>query len=295
MSFHPVQRASTWEKARRREAYRRFARTVKGKGNTQDRLLPLDEVRERLRLFEQTYVGVRPIPVDQIVGTAGRTDDFDRNFLPRRRGVRQRWQQVERVFPDGAFPPIVAYQLGDSYFVVDGHHRVAIARQLEMKFIDAEITRLKSNFKIPPGADVGRIIHAEQERLFMADSGLERARPEARIELSRSDGYVELLELFKVHGYDLMRQRGEVLAPEEIAGDWFDHIYIPAIDAIRQERLGEAFPSATLGDLFMWVYQRRRSLFPEQGQMGMEDAVREASRAKVKARRSRSTRMPKNP
>jgi hypothetical protein len=291
MSFHPIQQPSTWEKARRREAYRRFARAVKGKGGSQDRLLPLDEVRERLRLFEQTYVGIRPIPVDQIVGTAGRTDDFDRNFLPRRSGVRQRWQQVERVFPEGAFPPIIVYQLGDSYFVVDGHHRVAIARQRQMKFIDAEITRLKSNFKIPPGADVGRIIHAEQERLFMLDSGLERARPEARIELSRSDGYPELLELLKVHGYDLMQQRGEVLPPEEISGDWFDRVYLPATDAIRQERLGEAFPAATLGDMFMWVYQRRRSLLPERGKMEMEDAIREAKREKVRTRPGRTSRM----
>lgn len=291
MSFHPLPQPSTFERARRREAYRRFARAVKGRKGGENELLPLDEVRERLRLFEQTYVGVRPIPVEKIVGTAGRSQDFDRNFLPRRRGVGERWKRVERVFPEGAFPPIVVYQLGDSYFVVDGHHRVAIARQRGMSFIDAEITRLNTSFELPPDADIGRIIHAEQQNLFMAESRLERARPEALIELDRPDGYAELLELVKAHGYDLVQERNEVMPPEEVSGDWYDHVYLPTIDAIHQEQLTKAFPGATDGDMFLWIYHRRRSLFPEQGRMRLEDTVRDTSAEKLgQGKRGAATR-----
>ena len=60
-----------------------------------------------------------------------RGGDFDRDFQPRRPDVRERWRRVERAFPEAGFPPIVVYQLGDAYFVIDGHHRVAIARQDE--------------------------------------------------------------------------------------------------------------------------------------------------------------------
>jgi hypothetical protein len=280
---------STFDRARRREGYRRLARLVGAEGSRP--LLPLEEVRRRLRLFEQTYVGIRPIPVDRVVGTAGRTEDFDRNFLPLRPEIRQRWERVERAYPEGAFPPIVVFQLGDAYFVVDGHHRVAIARQRGMDMIDAEVTLLRSRFAIPPEADIGLIILAEQERLFLEESGLDRARPEARIEFSRADGYPELLELVKVHGYHVMLDRRSVAAPEEMAADWYDRVYLPTVEAIREERLSEAFPRATEADLFLWLHQRRRGLFPERGSMPVEDAVREIreeklSRPAVKAKRA---------
>jgi hypothetical protein len=270
LSWDPL--PSTFEKARRKEAYRRFGRIVTG---TRDRsLLPLDEVSGRLRLFEQSYVGVRPIPVDKIVGTASKTEDFDKDFLPRRRETRERWMRLERAYPLGNFPPIVVYKVKDSYFVVDGHHRVAIARQRGIDFLDAEVTELRTRFPIPAGADVGRIIYAAQRDLFMSESGLDRARPEATIEFSRPHGYVELLELVKVHGFHLMIERNEVLPRDEMAGDWYDQVYLPTIAAIRDQRLLESFPRCTEADLFLYVWQRRRAVFPERGGMTLEETVR---------------------
>src|SRR5262245_43750608 len=123
--------ATTFNRARRRSVYARLARILGRDGPGE--LLPLDEATRRLRPFARRYVGLRPIPVSQVVGTDSRAGDFDRAFRPRRPGVRDRWRQVEQAFPDAAFPPIVVYRLGDAYFVIDGHHRVAIARQNGME------------------------------------------------------------------------------------------------------------------------------------------------------------------
>ena len=289
MSWDPL--PSTFEKARRKEAYRRFGRIVTGRRDR--RLLPLDEVSKRLRMFEQHYVGIRPIPVRDIVGTAGRMGDFDKEFLPLRRNTSERWKRLERAYPDGNFPPIVVYRLQDSYFVVDGHHRVAIARQRKMDYIDAEVTELKTRYPIPKGADLGRIIYAAQQQLFMEESGLDRARPEANIVFSRPNGYVELLELVKVHGFHLMMERGQVLPVDEIAGDWYDRVYRPTVDQIRAAGLQTAFPGTTEADLFLYVWQRRRAIFPETGGMSLEETVRSVSeqegrRAATRARRAAS-------
>jgi hypothetical protein len=108
----------------------------------------------------------------------------------------------------------------------------------------------------------------------MDQSGLERARPEARIEFSRPQGYIELLEQIKIHGFHLMEERGTVLPMDEIAGDWYDNVYLPTVRAIKREGLWDLFPEATKADLFLWVTQRRRELFPERGGMGIDDAVR---------------------
>ena len=46
------------------------------------------------------------------------------------------------------------------------------------------------------------------------------------------------------------------------------------MEAIRREGLGEHWPRATDADLFLWVSQRRRELFPERGGMDIDEAVR---------------------
>jgi uncharacterized ParB-like nuclease family protein len=208
VSDKPFGPSSTFGRARRREAYKRLADVVRRRKPKP--LLDLGDVGKRLRVFEQSYVGIRPIPVARIVGTLGRSGDFNRKFLPRRGEIQSRWERVERAFDQGDFPPITVFELDGSYFVVDGHHRVAVARQRGIDYIDAEISRLRTRWPLPPDADLGRIIMEEQRRQFMEDSGLERARPEVRIEFSRPQGYIELLEQIKVHGHNLMMQSGEV-------------------------------------------------------------------------------------
>jgi hypothetical protein len=297
MTWDALDHPSTFEKARRKEAYRRFSRLVKRQGEST--LVPLDELQQRLRMFEQSYVGIRPIPVDAIVGSADRASDFDNKFLPKTSRTRERWKHLERRFPAGDFPPIVVYQVDESYFVVDGHHRVAIAKAKGLATMDAEITRLRARLPIPVDLDMGQLIRLEQQRLFLVESGLERARPEAVIEFSRPPGYIELLELVKLHGYNLIHERQELLPIEEIAGDWYDRLYLPTVDAIRREGLLDAFPNTTEADQFLWIYQRWRHLYPEHGPVSLEDTVEKHSprttktlKGRVRRTRARGSRDP---
>ncbi len=281
--------ATTFERARRRDAFRRLARVV---GHTRRAdLLPLAEAERRLRPFQRRYVGLRSIPVRHVVGTDSRGGDFDRDFLPQRPEIGERWRRVEQAFPEGDFPPIVVYQLGDAYFVVDGHHRVAIARQRGMETIDAEVTELRARWHLPADADIVELIHAEQERIFMDESGLSVARPEVRIRFSRPAGYIELLENVQIHGYHLMLDGGRALAPAEIAGDWYERVYLPAVDAFRREGLDDAYPDATEADLFLSIYQRRRELFPDYGCEPLEATARHARAEGERSARRRVVRL----
>lgn len=228
-------------------------------------LLLFDEAEQRLQPFHRHYVGVRPIPVANVVGTDSRGSDFDRDFRPRRRDVVRRMHQVSVAFPDGDFSPIVVYQLGDAYFVIDGHHRVAVARRRGVEMIDAEVTELVSRWHLDADADVVQLIHAEQQRIFMRDSGLEQTRPNARIAFSRPAGYLELLENVQIHGYHLMVEQGRALGQAMIAADWYERVYLPTIEAIRRDGLADAHPEATEGDLFLLAYQRRRVEYPDRG------------------------------
>jgi hypothetical protein len=224
-------------------------------------LLPLDEVRRRLRITGQSYAGVREVPLERIVGSVDRSADFGPGFRARRSLSRARMAGLRAAFPDGDLPPIEVYEAGGLFFVSDGHHRVALARERGAHFVDAEVTRLHTNYELPPDVDVGRLVHTEQRRLLFENSGLARSRPDAAIEFARPRGYPELLEAIKAHGYDMARARGGALpAPEEVAADWHDSVYVPGVEAVRRAGLPEAHPYKTEADLFLWVYERRRDL-----------------------------------
>jgi hypothetical protein len=277
--------ATTFDRARRRSFYARLARVLGREAPAE--LLPLEEATRRLRPFARRYVGLRPIPLRQVVGTDSRGSDFDRDFRPRRPGIRDRWQQVEQAFPDAAFPPIVAYRLGEVYFAIDGHHRVAIARQNGMATIDAEVTELEARWHLPADADIVELIHAEQERIFMEDSGLAEAHPKVRMRFSRPVGYIELLETVQLHGYHLMLDGGHVLPRAEIARSWYAEVYLPTVEAIQAEGLDEVCPDATYPDRFLWVWDRRRELMPEHGCRALSEAARWATEQFALDRRRR--------
>ncbi len=280
--------SSSFSKAQRKETYRRLGRVVRGSPSTP--LLSFNELRVRLHLLQQSYAGLHTIEVARIVGTVDRSDDFDRDFLPRTPQTRERWERLERAFPTLGFPPISVYQVNDVYFVIDGNHRVALAKQKGAEFIDAEVTRIHTDIEIDENIDFEKMFYLEQARRFMQQSGLERSRPMARIDVTRPQGFVELLDVVKAHGYDLMMERGEMLQRHEIAADWYDRVYLPAVESIRWERLLEIEPGSTEGDLFLWVLQRRREHDPQQGQQSLEDAARQAARDQERRIRVRARR-----
>ena len=281
--------SSSFSKAHRKDLYRRLARVVSG--STPAPLPSFNDLRSRLHLFQQAYAGLQTIEVDKIVGTVDRSEDFDRDFLPRSPQTRERWERLERAFPSLGFPPISVYQVNDIYFVIDGNHRVALAKQKGAEFIDAEVTEIHTDIEIDESIDFERIIYLEKARRFMQQSGLERSRPMARIDFSRPQGFVELLDVVKAHGYDLMMKQDRVLQPHEIAADWYDRVYLPAVESIRWEKLRELEPGSTEGDLFLWVLQRRRKNDPQQEDQSLEDTAKQAAhdqegRIKVRALRA---------
>lgn len=86
---------------------------------------------------------VADVPVANIVGTAGRPFDFDHEFRLVNRGLRERWQQLARAVESGFEPPPVnLVQLGQLYFVRDGHHRVSVARARGQLVVTAHVQRI---------------------------------------------------------------------------------------------------------------------------------------------------------
>lgn len=236
-------------------------------------LLELEDVERRLQPMARYHLGTRAIPLEHVVGTEGRAAAFTRDFRPRHAFSRDRMRSLAEAFPDGGFPPIVAVKLGETYFVIDGHHRVALARRRGAEAIDADVTEFVARVPLPAGADEFEVVLRELERVFLEDSGLAIARPGVRIAASRPAVYLELLENLQVHGYHLMREQGRVLAPAEVAAAWYEEVYAPAVGAVDRERLGRQLRDVPDADLFLMAHRRRRDAFPSCGCPPLEETV----------------------
>jgi hypothetical protein len=122
-------------RARLRAVVARFRRE-----QASNRLLSFDDVRRELVADNRLYRGMRLVEVDEIVGSVGRWRDFDRSFLPARASMGQRWKRIDRAFQRGEdLPPVELYKIGEAYFVVDGHHRVSVARYHEVPTVEAAV------------------------------------------------------------------------------------------------------------------------------------------------------------
>jgi hypothetical protein len=81
------------------------------------------------------------VPLCAIVGTLAPTDGFDSEFRPASNALRSRWERVALAHRRGdALPPVVLRRQQDGYYVVDGRHRVSVARTLRLGDIDAWVT-----------------------------------------------------------------------------------------------------------------------------------------------------------
>jgi len=108
-------------------------------------LLCFDDVRKIPGAVGRVYRGIMTVPLGQIGGSVGRCSEFDRDFMPARASVEERWKRIDRTFHRGEeLPPVSLYKVGGFYFVLDGHHRVSVARYHAVEWIDAEVTEFRA-------------------------------------------------------------------------------------------------------------------------------------------------------
>jgi hypothetical protein len=222
-------------------------------------------VERRLKPLRRQYLGVHAIPIDALIGTDSRGRSFTRDFRPLHAPSRIRLRSLAQAFPDGGYPPITAIKLGQAYFVIDGHHRVTLARDQGAATIDADVTELVALTPLSSSADMLEVILRELERIFLEDSGLALGRPGIRIPVSRPAHYLEVLENVQVHGYHMMRSHGRVVTHAEVAADWYDAIYLPTLAAAEHLDIDRQHRDTPAGDLFLLLHRHRRHAFPTSG------------------------------
>jgi hypothetical protein len=231
-------------------------------------LLPFDEVRERLHLKQVVDRGIQEIPLSTIVGTVGRERDFNRAFFPRDESLRQRWKEMKELAegPIG-FPPIELYKVHDVYFVIDGHHRVSVARSLNAPTIEAHVKEFLSPIPLTVNSSIEEVILKSALADFLETTGLVQEYP-AEYEVTIPNGYQRLLDHISVHRYYRGIESRQEVSWQDALNSWRDNVYHPMVEAIRRSAILEKFPDKTETDLYLFVMDHLHHLRQRYGKAG---------------------------
>lgn len=118
-------------------------------------------------LLGRSDSGGKAVDVHKIVGSVGRADTLRSDFFYRKgKAMTNRFVRVGQAMRQGkTLPPLELYKIKragpamgappqSAYYVVDGHHRVAMARQLGQDFLDAHVIEYRVG-GVPGESSVG--------------------------------------------------------------------------------------------------------------------------------------------
>jgi len=227
-------------------------------------LLPFDEVRQKLRAQIGPRKVLKEIPIDSIIGSVNRYQDFTRGFLPGRNVDENRWTYVDAANQGlEGLPPIEAYQIGGAYFVSDGNHRISVAKQSGATEIQGYVTEVHSRVPLTPDIQPEELIRKSEYAQFLEDTNIDRLRPQADLSVTACGGHGRLQEHIAVHRYYMGIEQQHEIQPYEAVVDWYDKVYLPVASIIRERGLLVDFPNRSEADMYLWLAEHRAALEEE--------------------------------
>jgi nucleotide-binding universal stress UspA family protein len=231
-----------------------------------DELLCYEDVRQKLKATGAQTRGLQEIPLDAIVGSVGRCSDFTRSFLPRQDENEERWARIELAMTRlSRLPPIKVYQVGQVYFVLDGNHRVSVARRLGATHISAYVTEVFTRVTLTPKDRPDDLIIKAEYADFLEHTRLDELRPQADLSVSVPGQYQKLEERVEAHRYFMGIGQEREIPHQEAVVHWYDEAYLPVVEIIRERDALRDFPARTEADLYLWLSEHHATLERELG------------------------------
>ncbi len=254
MNFEQAQTEEDFAKARNKAFFNEIQHLLSPEEAS---LISLNDVKQLIRPINETYLGMKVIPIDKIIGSEGRYKDFDNNFFPKSSHLRHRWEHVdEAAIKSITLPPIKVYEINGLYFVRDGNHRVSVAKARGTEFIDAEVVTLQSEIKLKKPNnmnDVVKQIINYEKRLFYAETSFGDITDFWCLDFSRAGRYDVIYNHILTHKYFLNQQQEDEVSMEDAILSWFTKVYVPIISTIQKKKILKKFPKRTYSDLYVWI------------------------------------------
>lgn len=231
-------------------------------------LLRYDEITQKVHTLGLSSKGLKDIPLDAIVGSVNRYQDFDRNFLPLHDFDQERWANVKAAMTtpgSSGLPPIRVYKIGDAYFVLDGNHRVSIAKQMGLGHLEGYVTEISTRVPISPEDSPEDIILKAEYSDFLESTMIDTIIPDVSFKLTFPGQYPILEEHIRVHRHYLGLEQQREIPWEEAIRHWYKFVYRPIVKIIREQNFYLEFPDRTETDLYIWILDHQTYLEEQLG------------------------------
>ncbi len=254
-----------FKRARSKAALQRFWAGLMGKSLD---LLPYDEISAKLHAVSRQDIGLQTVQVREIVGSVGRSEDFNRNFLPLRDSDMDRWARVKTAMTSPTspgVPPVSLYKIGDAYFVLDGNHRVSVAKQMGIDTIEAYVTEVSTRVPVSSSITDADLVEKAAYVDFLNKTRVDQILPDVEFSLNLTQNYDLLEEHIRVHRYYMGIEQSREVTFEEATADWYDKVYAPVVEIIHTSGLDDEYRDLTMTDLYLWVLDHQSLLQTELG------------------------------
>lgn len=230
-----------------------------------ENLLNYEEVSSQLKVVDKVNRGAQEIPLAAIVGSVGRSQDYTRDFLPKKDSDMERWAGIKTAVADmRGILPIDVYQIGEVYFVIDGNHRVSVLRAMGSETITANVTEVLTKMPLDLEDDVDEIAAKSRYLRFLEETNLEQVCPGVDLSMTFSGQYDLLLNQIEDYQHDMAAEDASATFADALAG-WCEDCYLPVVKMMRDNGMVANFPRRTEADLYMLVSEHRHELEEELG------------------------------
>ena len=221
------------------------------------KLISLNDIKELLHPDNEVYMGMKTVPVEKIIGSEGRYNDFDNLFFPKHSHLKNRWLNIDKAYMEGKIlPAVTLYEIGGVYFVRDGNHRVSVAKARGVEFIDAEVTSLRTELRLTPGKSMDTIIKqiiAYEKRLFYAKTNYGDITGDWSLDFTTAGQYDVIYNHILTHKYFINLNQVEEISMTDAIMSWHNTVYMPVVNTITRHKIMKKFKRRTVSDLYVWL------------------------------------------
>ncbi|MFC1997845.1 universal stress protein [Chloroflexota bacterium] len=229
-------------------------------------LLPFEGVRGILKAGETQQHGLQYIPLNSIIGSVGRYNDFTRDFLPRRDTSANRWVRVKTAIRNsGQLKPILVYKIGEVFFVLDGNHRVSVARERGATQIPAYVTEILTKVKITADTDLDELILKSEYVNFLEQTHLDETFPQCDLNITAPGKFQVIKNQINFIRQERNENNNLNISYQQAAEIWYKDYYTPVALKIRELGILRDFPNRTETDLYGWILQHQERIRKDLG------------------------------
>ena len=237
-------------------------------------LVDFSAIEKNVPVYTLKTRGIQAIPIDKIIGSLGRYLDFSETLLPKRTDGSSRYEYIKSLMEKGVnLEPIQVYQMLDNYFIIDGHHRVAVAKnEFKAKYIDADVTEIKFDFEL--SKDKNYTFDSESTKKFLIkleENAFQKAT------MLNNKILIHPLKVTELKSYAILNQEildfkenyhnGELVKKSImfVSYKWYAERFLPAVELMEEEKILSKFANRTYTDLYVWIQKHKYFLSQRAG------------------------------